>query len=73
LPGRGCDRGKIRWVANRETESGEIYLLAVDPDYQQRGIGLALVDFAVDRIAHPLLQGAAIARAPTRRPAGQPV
>lgn len=35
---------------NRETESGEIYMLAVDPDYQQQGIGMALVSFAVDRI-----------------------
>ena len=35
---------------NRETESGEIYMIAVDPDCQNQGIGLALVDFAVDRI-----------------------
>ena len=28
---------------NRETQSGEIDMLAVDPDYQQRGIGIALV------------------------------
>jgi ribosomal protein S18 acetylase RimI-like enzyme len=29
---------------------GEIYMIAVDPDYQDRGIGLALVNFATDRI-----------------------
>ncbi|HEX7163759.1 MAG TPA: GNAT family N-acetyltransferase [Trebonia sp.] len=29
---------------------GEIYMIAVDPDYQNRGIGLALVNFATDRI-----------------------
>jgi len=30
---------------------GEIYMIAVDPAYQNRGIGLGLVNFAVDRIA----------------------
>jgi ribosomal protein S18 acetylase RimI-like enzyme len=29
---------------------GEIYMVAVDPGYQDRGIGLELVNFAVDRI-----------------------
>lgn len=29
---------------------GEIYMVAVDPDYQNRGIGLAVVNFATDRI-----------------------
>jgi ribosomal protein S18 acetylase RimI-like enzyme len=29
---------------------GEIYMIAVDPDYQNRGIGLALVNFATDQI-----------------------
>jgi len=29
---------------------GEIYMIAVDPDYQNRGLGLALVNFATDRI-----------------------
>ena len=35
---------------NRETESGEIYVVAVDPDHQNQGIGLALVNFAAGRI-----------------------
>ena len=58
---------------NRETESGEIYMLAVDPDYQQRGIGHALVDFAVDRITElgiPLAEigtGGDPGHAPARR------
>ena len=59
---------------NRETESGEINMLAVDPDYQQRGIGLALVSFAVDRITElgvPLAEigtGGDPGHAPARRP-----
>jgi ribosomal protein S18 acetylase RimI-like enzyme len=58
---------------NRETESGEIYMLAVDPDCQQRGIGVALVDFAVDRITElgiPLAEigtGGDPGHAPARR------
>lgn len=36
---------------NPETESGEIYMIAVDPDHQNQGIGLDLVNFAVDAIA----------------------
>ena len=38
---------------------GEIYMIAVDPGYQNRGIGLNLVTFAVDRITEqglPLAQ-----------------
>jgi ribosomal protein S18 acetylase RimI-like enzyme len=31
--------------------TGEIYMIAVDPDYQNEGIGMDLVTFAVDRIA----------------------
>ena len=34
-----------------EPRRGEIYMVAVDPDCQNRGIGLHLVTFAVDRIA----------------------
>jgi ribosomal protein S18 acetylase RimI-like enzyme len=33
-----------------EPRRGEIYMIAVDPGYQNRGIGLNLVTFAVDRI-----------------------
>jgi ribosomal protein S18 acetylase RimI-like enzyme len=29
---------------------GEIYMIAVDPDYQQRGIGTALTAFALERM-----------------------
>ncbi len=29
---------------------GEIYMIAVDPDFQRRGIALALTDFAVERM-----------------------
>lgn len=29
---------------------GEIYMIAVDPDYQRRGIAIALTDFAVERM-----------------------
>ena len=29
---------------------GEIYMIAVDPDYQRRGIAVALTDFAVERM-----------------------
>jgi ribosomal protein S18 acetylase RimI-like enzyme len=38
---------------------GEIYMIAVDPDYQNQGIGLDLVTFAVDRFTEqglPLAQ-----------------
>jgi ribosomal protein S18 acetylase RimI-like enzyme len=58
---------------NPETESGEIYMVAVDPDYQNEGIGLALVNFAVDRIAElgiPLAEigtGGDPGHAPARR------
>ncbi|MDF5710436.1 MAG: GNAT family N-acetyltransferase [Nostoc sp. S4] len=31
-----------------QSSLGEIYMIAVDPDYQRRGIGTALVEFALD-------------------------
>lgn len=33
-----------------ESDYGEIYMVAVDPDYQGGGIGTALTEFALDRI-----------------------
>jgi ribosomal protein S18 acetylase RimI-like enzyme len=33
-----------------EGRLGEIYMIAVDPDYQRRGIAIALTDFAVERM-----------------------
>ena len=55
---------KQTWVAEIESEvvgfvavelrraqsEGEIHMLAVDPDHQERGIGTTLTSFAVDRI-----------------------
>ena len=37
-------------VRFHEGKLGEIYMIAVDPDYQRRGIAMALTDFAVDRM-----------------------
>lgn len=42
--------GFVAVIINDDTETGEIYMIAVDPDYQNRGIGSDLVAFAVDRI-----------------------
>jgi len=33
-----------------EGKLGEIYMIAVDPDYQRRGIAMALTDFAIERM-----------------------
>jgi len=33
-----------------ESGLGEIYMIAVDPDHQHRGIGTALTEFALDRM-----------------------
>lgn len=45
--------GTVGFVAiklHHEDSMGEIYMLAVDPDYQGDGIGTALTEFALDRI-----------------------
>ncbi len=35
---------------NPESSLGEIYMIAVDPDYQRQGVGSALVKFALERM-----------------------
>jgi ribosomal protein S18 acetylase RimI-like enzyme len=37
-------------VRFHESKLGEIYMIAVDPDYQRRGIAMAMTDFAVERM-----------------------
>ena len=32
------------------SRTGEIYMVAVDPDYQQQGVGAALTEFAVEQM-----------------------
>ena len=40
--------GFIAVKLHLEDSMGEIYMIAVDPDYQRRGIGAALTQFALD-------------------------
>lgn len=44
----GSTVGFVAVKLHLESSMGEIYMVAVDPDYQQRGIGTALVEFALD-------------------------
>jgi ribosomal protein S18 acetylase RimI-like enzyme len=37
-------------VRFHESKLGELYMIAVDPDYQRRGIAMAMTDFAVERM-----------------------
>jgi ribosomal protein S18 acetylase RimI-like enzyme len=39
-----------------EGKLGEIYMIAVDPDYQRRGIAMDLTDFAVERMKEAGMQ-----------------
>ncbi len=48
-------RSTVGFVAvklHSEDRMGEIYMVAVDPDFQGRGIGSALIEFAVDWMKH---------------------
>jgi GNAT superfamily N-acetyltransferase len=40
--------GFVAVKLHSESSMGEIYMIAVDPDYQRRGIGTALIEFALD-------------------------
>ena len=42
--------GFVDTVLHPESSMGEIHMVAVDPDYQRRGIGTKLTDFAVERL-----------------------
>jgi GNAT superfamily N-acetyltransferase len=44
----GSPVGFVAVKLHAETSVGEIYMIAVDPDFQRRGIGAALTAFALD-------------------------
>jgi mycothiol synthase len=44
----GSAVGFVAVKLHSEESMGEIYMVAVDPDYQGRGIGSALTEFALD-------------------------
>jgi ribosomal protein S18 acetylase RimI-like enzyme len=46
----GVVAGFVAYLANAETRIGEVYLLAVHPGYQQRGIGTALNQLALEQL-----------------------
>ncbi|MDM9385306.1 GNAT family N-acetyltransferase [Chlorogloeopsis sp. ULAP01] len=44
----GSTVGFVAVKLHSENSLGEIYMIAVDPDYQRRGIGSALMEFALN-------------------------
>ncbi|MBD2770850.1 GNAT family N-acetyltransferase [Iningainema tapete] len=44
----GSTVGFVAVKLHSESSMGEVYMIAVDPDYQRRGIGTALMEFALD-------------------------
>lgn len=46
----GIAIGFVAFRVHPGDQVGEIYMIAVDPDYQRRGYGSTLTDFAVDRL-----------------------
>ncbi|MDJ0693970.1 GNAT family N-acetyltransferase [Mastigocoleus sp. MO_188.B34] len=46
----GATVGFVAVKLHSEDSMGEIYMVAVDPDFQGRGIGSALIEFALDRM-----------------------
>ena len=46
----GVIAGFIAYTVNAEERTGEVYLLAVHPDHQNRGIGTALNTFALGKM-----------------------
>lgn len=48
--GAGTAAGFVALRYHAADKLGEIYMIAVDPDFQRRGIALDLTDFAVERM-----------------------
>ncbi len=46
----GSTVGFVAMKLDSESSMGEIYMVAVDPDFQGNGIGTALTEFALDRM-----------------------
>ena len=44
----GSTVGFVAVKLHQEDSMGEIYMVAVDPDFQRQGIGSALIEFALD-------------------------
>jgi GNAT superfamily N-acetyltransferase len=42
--------GLVSYSLNDESKTGEVELIAVSPDYQNRGVGTALNDFALEKM-----------------------
>ncbi|MAF10776.1 GNAT family N-acetyltransferase [Candidatus Poribacteria bacterium] len=42
--------GFVSYSLNDESKTGEVELIAVSPDYQNRGVGTALNDFALEKM-----------------------
>jgi GNAT superfamily N-acetyltransferase len=65
--------GFIAYTVNREEKTGEVELLAVHPDYQNRGIGTALNKFVLEKMKENGVEVAMVAtggdpgHAPARR------
>ncbi|WP_396336451.1 GNAT family N-acetyltransferase [Fischerella sp. JS2] len=44
----GSTVGFVAVKLHSQSSLGEIYMIAVDPDYQRQGIGSTLIEFALD-------------------------
>jgi len=52
LAQQGIEGRPVGWVCTRlhpEDRMGEVYIVVVDPDYQRRGIGRALMNHSMER------------------------
>lgn len=46
----GSTVGFVAVKLHSQSSMGEVYMIAVDPDYQRRGIGTALMEFALEQM-----------------------